>query len=186
MAAAPDRSPLTPLVDAVEGAAPLDGPASVVGRTVRGAVGPGPLKDLLTGAWLGHALHPLLTDLVIGSFVSATLLDLLGPGDDGRAANRLTAIGIAAYGPTALTGFTDWADAELADPPVRRTGLVHASTNATALTLYGAALTARRAGARGKARALSAAGASVLGLAGYLGAHLTYARAVRVKDSDSG
>jgi hypothetical protein len=49
---------------------------SALGKTVRGVVGRGKLKDALSGTWLGHALHPLLTDVVIGSFVSATLLDL--------------------------------------------------------------------------------------------------------------
>ena len=35
----------------------------------------------------GPALHPLLTDVVIGSLMSATLLDALG-GDDGEAARE--------------------------------------------------------------------------------------------------
>ena len=38
----------------------------------------GPVKDALSGTWLGHALHPLLTDLPIGTWTSAVLLDWLG------------------------------------------------------------------------------------------------------------
>jgi len=172
------QSPLKPLVDAVEGAAPLDAAGKTVAKTVRNAISPGPVKDALSGTWLGHALHPVLTDVVIGSFTSATLLDLLGGDDDGTAAERLIAVGIAAYGPTALTGVNDWADSEPVDDAVRRVGLVHASTNAVALTLYGSSLAARRRGSRTKGKVLSLAGAGVLAGGGYLGGHLSFTKGV--------
>src|SRR5205823_9085777 len=35
------------------------------------------LKDLLSGTWLGHPLHPPLTDVVVGAWTSALLLDLV-------------------------------------------------------------------------------------------------------------
>lgn len=168
-------TPLEPLVSALEAARGLDGPASVAGRTARAVLSPGRVKEALSGTWLGHALHPLLTDLVIGSFMSATLLDVVGGVDAGQASERLIAIGIAAYGPTALTGVSDWSDSESADERVRRTGLVHAATNAAALSLYTASLVARRRGARGLGAVFGAAGATALTAAGYLGAHLTYA-----------
>jgi nitrite reductase/ring-hydroxylating ferredoxin subunit len=171
-------TPLEPLVEAVERAEALDLPAKAVGKQVREVLSPGALKDALSGSWLGHAVHPVLTDVVIGSFVSASLLDFLGGDDDGAASERLIAIGIAAYGPTALTGVNDWADAEPADDAVRRVGLVHAATNAAALSLYAASLAARRGGARGRGKLLGAAGAAVLGAAGYLGGHLSFAKGV--------
>ncbi len=34
------------------------------------------LKDLLNGTWLGHPLHPALTDVPIGSWTATTLLDV--------------------------------------------------------------------------------------------------------------
>jgi nitrite reductase/ring-hydroxylating ferredoxin subunit len=162
------------LVDAVESASPLDTPGKKIGKVVRGALGPGAVKDALSGTWLGHALHPMLTDVVIGTFLSATLLDVLGGDDDGAAQERLIAVGIAAYGPTALTGVNDWADSEPADPAVRRVGLVHASSNAIALTLYSSSLAARRRGAHGRGKLLAGAGAAVLGLGGYLGGHMSF------------
>jgi nitrite reductase/ring-hydroxylating ferredoxin subunit len=171
-------SPISPAVESIESLEALDTPGKAFGKAIRGAIGPGGLKDALSGTWLGHALHPLLTDVVIGSFVSATLLDVLGGDDDGRAAERLIGVGIAAYAPTAVTGFNDWADSEIADPAVRRVGLVHAWTNATALTLYSASLAARKKGARGRGKLLAAAGAGVLGAAGYLGGHMSYTKAV--------
>src|SRR5260370_15382225 len=66
-----------------------------IGQAVGGAVGrvlkPGPVKDFLSGTWLGHAAHPVLTDLPIGSFPSALALDPLG-GED-PAAGAPTPVG---------------------------------------------------------------------------------------------
>lgn len=170
-------TPLRPLVDALEGAGVLDGAGKALGGALRGAVPRGAVKDAISGTWFGHALHPPLTDVVIGSFLSGTLLDLLAPGDD-AATRRLLALGIAAAVPTALTGANDWADTEIADPAVRRVGLVHASTNVTALALFSASLLARRRGARARGRALAMAGTGVLTVSGYLGGHLSYVRGV--------
>ena len=164
-----------PVIDAVEGAEFLDAPAKPYGKKVRGIFKPGPVRDALAGTWLGHALHPLLTDVVIGSFLSATLLDVLG-GDDDTAQQKLIGVGIAAYGPTAASGTMDWADSEAVDPRIRRVGLTHAVVNGTALSLYVASLKARRSGASGKGKALAAAGAGVLGFGGFLGGHLSFAR----------
>jgi nitrite reductase/ring-hydroxylating ferredoxin subunit len=158
----------------VEGAAALDPPAKALARWARGAFGREPLKDLLSGTWLGHAVHPMLTDIVIGTFLSSTLLDLLGGDDRGKARRRLIGVGIAAAAPTALTGANDWADAEPADDGVRRSGLVHAASNSTALALYAASLAA--GGRRAAALRLGGAGALLAG--GYLGGHLSFAKGV--------
>jgi hypothetical protein len=174
------RGVFGPVLDSIEGASPLDAPAGAVGATVRRLTSPRPLKEALSGTWLGHAVHPLLTDLVISSFVSATLLDLIAPRDDGTASRRLIALGIAAYPPTALTGASDWADVERADGGVRRAGLVHAVTNAGALSLYVASFAARRRGAHGRGVALGLGGAAALGFAAFLGGHLSFAKGVGV------
>jgi nitrite reductase/ring-hydroxylating ferredoxin subunit len=170
-------SPLEPAVRAIEGLGALDTPAKAIGKKVRDLLNPGGgLKDVLSGTWLGHALHPLLTDVVVGSFTSATLLDLLG-GDD-EAVQKLIGVGIAAYGPTALTGVNDWADAEPVDDRVRRVGLIHASTNAVGLAFYTASLRARRSGDTGRGKALALAGAGVMGVGGFLGGHLSFTRGI--------
>ena len=149
-----------------------------MGKALRGVLGPGALKDAVSGTWLGHPLHPLLTDVTIASFLSASLLDVLGGDDDGRAAERLLAIGLASYGPTAFTGANDWADTEIADDRVRRVGLVHATTNSAALALFASSLAARRAGRRGRGKALGMAGMAALGVGGYLGAHMSFFQGV--------
>src|SRR3954469_915740 len=171
-------TPLEPLIEKVEAAEALDAAAKPIAKQVRGLIKPGALKDAISGTWLGHAVHPLLTDLVIGSFLSATILDALDGGGDGRASEKLIGVGLAAYGPTALTGVNDWADTEPVSDGVRRAGLVHAATNLTAMSLYTASLVARRRGRRGTGAALGVAGAAILATAGYLGGHLSYTRGV--------
>src|SRR5579871_3566208 len=95
VANAPRRqlTPLEPVVRAVESADMLDPVAKQAGKAVRDALSGGPFKDALSGTWLGHAVHPMLTDVVIGSFAGASLLDLLGGDGDGRASERLIAVG---------------------------------------------------------------------------------------------
>ena len=56
----------------------LDGVAGALRERVAGIIGSGPVKDALSGTWLGHAVHPMLTDLPIGFWTSAFTLDLLG------------------------------------------------------------------------------------------------------------
>jgi nitrite reductase/ring-hydroxylating ferredoxin subunit/uncharacterized membrane protein len=171
-------TPLEPLIRRVESAEGLDAPAKAVGSFIRNKVAKGKNKELLSGTWLGHAVHPMLTDVVIGSFISASVLDVLAGRDGGKASKRLIALGIAAYTPTALTGLNDWADSEAVDDRIRRAGAIHALTNATAAWLYVASLFARRRGARGAGVVFSTAGASVLMAGGYLGGHLTLSRGV--------
>jgi nitrite reductase/ring-hydroxylating ferredoxin subunit/uncharacterized membrane protein len=171
--------PIELLTDRAAHAALLDGPGRQIASVVRG-VGSGTLKDVISGTWMGHALHPLLTDVVIGSWTSATMLDLFGGRGSDEAAERLLAIGIAAYAPTALTGVSDWADGEPADDAVRRVGLVHAVLNSVALSLYVASLRSRRRGRRRRGIALALAGAGALGAAGHLGGHLAFRLGVGV------
>ena len=170
-------TPLEPLVRRIENAEALDPVGQAVGKAVRGNV-TGAVKDALSGTWLGHALHPMLTDVVIGSFTSASLLDVLVPDSDGTAGERLIALGLAAYLPTAAAGVNDWADSEPVDDGVRRAGLVHAGGNALAATLYAASWRARRRGARRTGTVLGLAGMSVLMAGGYLGGYLSLTKGV--------
>jgi nitrite reductase/ring-hydroxylating ferredoxin subunit/uncharacterized membrane protein len=169
--------PLRPLVGALEQAALLDTPAKAVGKAVRSAIAPGTAKEALSGTWLTHAVHPPLTDVVIGSFLGASLVDVTSPGTP-EASERLLAIGLISAVPTALSGANDWADSEIADARVRRVGLVHASVNVSALTLYALSLAARRRGSTGRGRALALAGAAALTAGGFLGGHMSYTRGV--------
>lgn len=171
------RAVLGALIDRVEGAAGLDPAARAAGKLARRAVAPGSFKDTLSGTWQGHALHPALTDVVIGSLFSATMLDVAG-GDPGGSAARLIGAGLVAAVPTALTGATDYGDSERGSDAVRRAGLVHAAVNITGLSLYAASLAARYRGARLGGVLLGLGGAGMVSAAAYLGGHLAFSRGV--------
>ena len=131
---------------------------------------------VLRGAPLGHAAHPLLTDLPIGLWVSASALDLLALESAGRAAQRLVGLGVLAVAPTSMTGLADWAAAEGHDPAVRRVGVAHALLNVAATSLYGASWLLRRRGRRTAGVVVALLGGGVLAASGYLGGHLVVVR----------
>ncbi|MEA2313128.1 MAG: hypothetical protein QOE28_3096, partial [Solirubrobacteraceae bacterium] len=56
----------------------------------------------------------------------------------------------------------------------RRSGLVHAAVNGTAIALMVSSYAARKRGARGRGKLLSLAGSAALGAGGWLGGHLSY------------
>lgn len=156
----------------------LDAPAKKLGKAVRDLVKRGPVKDALSGSWLGHPLHPLLTDVTIGTYTSALLLDWFGGQHSAPAARRLIGIGLLSTAPVVSSGASDWADSEVANDGVRRIGLVHAATNSTATSLFAASWAARRRGDSGRLLALAGGAALVAG--GYLGGHLAFAEGIGV------
>jgi uncharacterized membrane protein len=168
------NSPLNALVARLESIEALDGLGRIAGRTVRALIPGGAPKDALSGAWLGHALHPMMTDIPIGAWTSAVILDWTGGKESRSAADRLVLTGVLAAGATIATGWSDWADAEQANAAVRRSGLVHAAANATATALMIGSCVARQQGARGRGKLLSLAGSAALGAGGWLGGHLSY------------
>jgi uncharacterized membrane protein len=169
------------LVERVESAEALDAPASALGRKVRELLPAGPAKDALSGSWLGHAVHPLLTDVPIGMWTSSVLLDWTGGHESEAAADRLLVAGLLAAGATFASGWSDWADEEPGSAAVRRVGLLHAATNATATALMLGSCAARRRDARGRGRMLSLAGSAALALGGWLGGHMSYSLGSRVR-----
>ena len=167
-------SPLNALVARLESVEALDGLGRTAGRTVRGLIPGGAPKDVLSGAWLGHALHPILTDIPIGAWTSSLVLDWTGGKASRSASDRLILTGVLAAGATVASGWSDGADAEQGNPAVRRSGLVHAVANATATALMIGSYVARKRGERGRGRMLSLAGSAALGAGGWLGGHLSY------------
>ena len=153
----------------------LDRPVQALEPSIRSVFGSGTRASVLRGDWLGHAVHPLLTDVVLGTWTSATVLDLFGGRDSSPAAQRLVGAGLLAVGPTAWTGWAEWSAAASRE---KRVGLVHAVTNAVAISAYAASWVARRKGRHGTGARLALAGATVSGVGAYLGGHLTEARRV--------
>src|SRR6185295_9329990 len=114
-------------------AKPLDEAVSAVfqgetGRTV---------KDGLNGTWLGHPLHPVLTDIPIGAWMMAEVFDGLDGMDGGRryeeAARVCINAGLVGAVGAAVTGLTEWSDT---GGQSRRIGLVHGVLNLTATGLF--------------------------------------------------
>ncbi|MET1004281.1 MAG: DUF2231 domain-containing protein [Propionibacteriaceae bacterium] len=163
----------------LENAAGLDPAVRAVEPTITRFFGTGARAALLRGRSAGHALHPVLTDMVLGTWTSASLLDLTGGKESSRAAQRLVGAGLLAVGPTAWTGWAEWV---AASPRDKRVGLVHAVANAVAISLYAASYVSRRRGRHGSGAKLALAGATVSGAGGYLGGHLAVARKVGSRD----
>jgi nitrite reductase/ring-hydroxylating ferredoxin subunit/uncharacterized membrane protein len=150
---------------------PLDKVARPFARTVARLVQPRPVKDVLSGTWLGHPLHPLLTDVTIGAWTSAVVLDLFGGKRGQPAAQRLVGLGVVSALPTAAAGLSDWSDTIGEE---RRIGLVHASSNVTAVACYTLSYLQRRRGQHMQGLGLSLLGTAAATAGAYLGGHLVY------------
>jgi hypothetical protein len=159
----------------LEQATELDRPVHALEPSVHAWFGSGTRGSVLRGEWLGHAVHPVLTDVVLGTWTSASLLDLFGGPGSAAAAQRLLGTGLLAVGPTAWTGWAEWSAAGSRD---KRVGLVHAVTNGVAIGTYTASWLARRRGSHRTGARLALAGAAVSGVGAYLGGHLVGARKV--------
>jgi nitrite reductase/ring-hydroxylating ferredoxin subunit/uncharacterized membrane protein len=165
------------VVRRIEGAAALDRLGRPLAAAISRATRPVLIKNALSGTWLGHQLHPLLTDIPIGSWIAAAMLDITGAGSYGRGARRLIGFGTLAAIPAALAGASDWSETY---GPEQRDGLVHALANLTAVSLQAASYFARCRGRPAAGALLSAGGLGLMTAAAYLGGHLTYIRGVGV------
>ena len=152
---------------------------AVAGAFEAGGVAGRAVKNFLHGTWLGHPLHPVLTDVPIGAWTTALVFDTLDAGSTGwpwqqtarRRADDAIVVGIVGAVGAALAGLTDW---QHTDGKARRTGLAHAALNTLALGLYTGSLVMRKRGARGAGRSLALAGLGVMGASAWLGGRLVY------------
>jgi nitrite reductase/ring-hydroxylating ferredoxin subunit/uncharacterized membrane protein len=167
-------------VEQVERAKALDAPAQLVKKAVDTVLPNPTVRDALHGVWLGHPLHPALVLVPLGSWISATALDLL-PGRRREAARTLVGLGVASALPAAAAGWADWSDLH---PQQQRTGLVHAAANAVSIGLQFASWRARRQGHQARGAVLSLAALTVGGAAAYLGGHLAYRQGAMVNHAE--
>jgi len=87
-----------------------------------------PVKTLFNGTWLGHPVHPAITDVPIGAFLVAVVLDLVG---EPTAAFWAIVIGQLAFLASALTGIADFSDTD-------GTARTRATTHGTIMVIGGA------------------------------------------------
>ncbi|HEU5195763.1 MAG TPA: Rieske 2Fe-2S domain-containing protein, partial [Methylomirabilota bacterium] len=158
---------------------------AVTGAFAAGGTAGRAVKNFLHGTWLGHPLHPVLTDVPIGAWTTALVFDALDAGSHGwpwqrtvrRGADDAILVGIVGALGAAVAGVTDW---QHTDGKARRTGLAHAMLNTIALGLYTGSLLMRRRGARGAGRTLAGAGFGVMLASAYLGGRLIYREHISV------
>jgi uncharacterized membrane protein len=156
------RAQLEDVAARIEKLSAVDGAARAARDLVRQALPPG-IADMLRGEQLGHPLHPALVAVPIGSWLSASVLDLTG-GAAGAAA-----------------GAADWVSVDPdSDPATFRVGAVHAALNDLALGLYVASWLARGRDRRARGAVLALVGSGVLAASGWLGGHLVYRRGMGV------
>ncbi len=157
------------LAHTVEDLDAVDDVAAELQDRIHGVLGTGALRDALTGRWLGHAVHPVLTDLPIGFWTSAFTLDLIGGRRNRAAAQLLVGLGVLAAIPTAASGAADWSETAGKET---RVGLVHATLNTTALACFTASWLARRRGHHGRGVIYGLAGSAAATAGGFFGGHL--------------
>ena len=142
-------------------------------KAVRGV--PNEIKDFLHGTWLGHPLHPVLTDIPVGAWTAAIVLDAIGAEE---AADLAIGVGLIGAVGSAITGLTDWSET---DDRARSVGLVHGAMNVVATTLYTASLLLRKKQrSRNTGVALSLLGYATALASAYLGGHLVYGEQIGV------
>ena len=154
----------------------LDGIAAFITPWARWLIDEPTRRDLLHGRWLGHGVHPVMTDIPLGLWMSGTLLDLVGGPESAPAARRLIGLGLAAALPTAVTGVAEWAAID--SQRDRRTGIFHALVNDAALGCYAASWLTRRRRRTPAATGWALAGAAAAAVGGYFGGHLAAARKI--------
>lgn len=178
------------IVDAIEAQRWLDAPgyklehALALAFTTAGARGRG-VQDVLHGTPLGHPLHPALTDVPIGAWTTALVLDavdVLSPRSEGwrQAAQLATGVGVIGGMGAALSGLTDW---QHTHDRARRSGLVHGLLNSAALGLNLLSWRDRSNGKHARALRASALGYCLVLAGGYLGGNLVFRHRIGVDHS---
>jgi nitrite reductase/ring-hydroxylating ferredoxin subunit len=128
------------------------------------------VKDALNGTWLGHPVHPVVTDVPVGAMTVAALLDLSGQD---RAADLAVATGVASMAASAATGAADAVDT-YGRPQVFAT--VHATFMVGSLAAYIASLLLRLGPGAGRplAKLLAFVGFGAMAAGAYVGGELAF------------
>lgn len=163
-------------IEAVESFERVDRPAEAAQRRVRRVLPDGRVTQLAGGRWLGHPVHPVLVQLPIGAWLSATVLDFV-PGQE-QAATRLVATGLVTAPIAAVAGLVD---ARELNRRQLRVAAVHALSNLVATVSFAASYRCRLRGHRSGGRFWAWLGLAALGFGGTLGGHLSYAQGAGVR-----
>jgi nitrite reductase/ring-hydroxylating ferredoxin subunit/uncharacterized membrane protein len=137
--------------------------------------------DSLHGTWLGHPLHPVLTDIPIGAWTVAMMCDLVAAqrdsGEAEKMADALIAIGAAAAVPTAIAGVADYS---AIDESAMALATIHGLLNSAGLVLNLLSLRDRAAGNRSRGVLLSTVAFGAVNLSGWIGGEMIFNRKIGV------
>ena len=154
-----------------------NGLANVTNAVYRGLGAPGKLlQDFLNGSWLGHSIHAVLVDVVIGGATTALLLDLLRVvfGVDGLETATTWTLGLVALaGLSAIfTGLTDFKDTATGDE--RNITVLHGLTNIVAVVVFAVSFFQRLGGGHDAAFWTLLIAYLVVSVGGYIGGHVVF------------
>lgn len=152
--------------------------AGVMDAIFHGLGRPGKLlQDFLNGSWLGHSLHPVVVDVVVGGATAAVLLQLLswfGVADTRVALIWLLGLTWLAALASIVTGLTDFKDTATGDE--RAVVGLHGLTNVVATILFIASFVALLGADEGDALAgwLLLVGYGVVSVGAFIGGHVVF------------
>lgn len=161
----------------------LDGLAEKTQPKVQEAIDRGgvTLRNALDGVWIEVPLHPVLTDVPVGSWTAAIAFDAVdlvsGSKAARNAADGALAVGVVGGFAAAAVGISDW---RYLGGGARRMGMAHGLLNAAGLALNTTSLVLRATGRRNAGRLAFLAGFSINGIGAHLGGELSYNYGLRV------
>jgi nitrite reductase/ring-hydroxylating ferredoxin subunit len=153
-----------------------DGTAKLL-DAIYGALGrPGKLlQDFLNGSWLGHSLHPVVVDVVVGGATAAVLLQVLtwfGVGDLRVALLWVLGLTWLAGLSAIMSGLTDFKDTATGDE--RAVVGLHGLINIVATAILIVAFLAILGGGDGIGGWLILVGYGVLSIGAFIGGHVVF------------
>jgi nitrite reductase/ring-hydroxylating ferredoxin subunit/uncharacterized membrane protein len=138
-------------------------------------------RNVLDGVWLEAPLHPALTDVPVGAWTAALVLDgfdvVTGKEPVRHAADASLVFGTLGALGAAVTGLSDW---RYLSGGSRRMGVAHGLLNTIGLVLSVVSLVLRATGRRNAGRLAFLTGYSISGMAAHLGGELSYHYGLRV------
>jgi nitrite reductase/ring-hydroxylating ferredoxin subunit/uncharacterized membrane protein len=155
-----------------------NGTANVVGAVFRGLGGPGRfLQDFLNGTWLGHSLHAVLVDVVVGAATGALLLDVLRiffavEGLETAATWMIGLAFVAGLG-SLITGLTEIKDTT-PNSTTRDVTILHGLINSIGMGGFAFSTMQRLDGNHDAGFWGLIVGYLLIGVGGYIGGHLVF------------
>jgi nitrite reductase/ring-hydroxylating ferredoxin subunit/uncharacterized membrane protein len=163
-------------------ALPLRGLSNAIASIMRGFYGvlggPGRLlQDFLNGTWLGHSLHAVLVDVVIGGATAAVLLDVLrlffGVGGLEDATFWVVLLVVLSALGAVVAGLTDYKDTT-ENTPTRDVAGLHGVINLVATIGFAVSLFQRAGNAHDGAFWVLLVSYLVVSVGGYIGGHVVF------------